>query len=198
MNIVLDFDRTLFDTKTFADWFFEEVAQRSGTTAKSIQDEAEATYFMYQGTLWYYDMFAQLESIFGADSGLQLEAIKQKALKTKNFLFDDFRRNFDALQHRGTITILTYGKENAQQFKLSLCPELRDIPVIIVMSPKGPHIEKHFDSKTRCVFVDDKDVHGELPSWVAFYQILRNGAVANGNDATIHSFDELVSIVSMP
>lgn len=195
MNIVLDFDRTLFDTKLFAEWMFTELAQRSGRTTEVIRREAESIYYIYSGPLYYYDLFAQTQALFGEQADVVLSDMRQKAIATKNFLFKDVRRSLSALHSCGDVSILTYGKEDYQLFKISLCAELLGVPAITVLGPKGPQLDAHFNRTVRCVFVDDKDIDGQLPDWVEFYRIVREGDAVTTTGQAIASFDELVEII---
>ncbi len=192
MNIVLDFDRTLFDTKAFNEWLAEEIAVRSGKSRAEVLAQAEETFYIYNGDLYYYDIPAQLAAIFGDEAEKQLAAIKKKALTHQSFIFSDVQRLLGKLQERGKLTILTYGNEAAQRFKLSLCPQLADIPVVIVQTPKGSHLATNFNSRERCVFVDDKDQHGDLPEWVEFYH-LRRDLEKSESTGVVCNFDQLLS-----
>lgn len=198
MNIVLDFDRTLFDTSYFADWFAEEVAERSGLAVELVKKQAQETYYVYSGELYYYDMIAHLTAIFGADANTQLEEIRTKARKHTSFLFEDVQATLDALKEYGTLSILTFGKEDYQRFKLSLCPQLEGIPAYIVQDAKGPHLAANFEPTERCVFIDDKDEHGTLPEWVEFYHLQRSTELQTSDLDTgvVKSFRELLTILS--
>lgn len=191
MNIVLDFDRTLFDTKAFNEWLAEEIAVRSGKSRAEVLTQAQETFYIYNGDLYYYDIPGQLAAIFGDEAKKQLTAIKKKALEHQSFIFSDVQRTLSKLQERGKLAILTYGNEAAQQFKLSLCPKLAGIPVIIVQTPKGPHLAANFDSSERCVFVDDKDQHGDLPDWVEFYHLRRDLEMSDST-GVVCNFDQLL------
>jgi hypothetical protein len=191
MNIVLDFDRTLFDTQLFNEWLADEIAIRSGRSVGEVLKQAKEEFYVYNGDLYYYDIPGQIEAVFGSEAPKQLAAIKKKALSHKSFIFSDVQRLFGALQKLGIVTILTYGIDGAQQFKLSLCPLFIDTPVIIVQTPKGPHLAANFDSTKRCIFVDDKDTHGELPDWVEFYH-LRRDLEKSDSTGVICNFDQLL------
>jgi hypothetical protein len=195
MNIVLDFDRTLFDTKLFNEWLADEIAIRSGRSVGEVLKQAEEQFYIYNGDLYYYDIPGQILAVFGNEAAKQLEAIKKKALAHQSFIFSDVQRTLARLQERGKLTILTYGNDAAQQFKLSLCPQLAGIPVIIVQTPKGPHLATNFDSNERCVFVDDKDQHGELPDWVEFYH-LRRDLEATDLTGVVCNFDQLLGRIN--
>lgn len=197
MNIVLDFDRTLFDTTKFSLWFAAQVAKRSGKSPETITQEAAKAYYVYQGDLYYYDMQAHMGDIFGNQAEAMLDEIQALAKTSENFLFDDVRRTLADLRRYGKVTILTFGEEQYQKFKISLCSELADVPAAIVQSAKGPHLAEQFEPSVRCVFVDDKDEHGSLPEWVEFYHLRRGLVETIDTPSTINSFDQLLQIVSL-
>ncbi len=163
----MDFDRTLFDTDRFVGKLWEFIATEYGPQAAICRQDAKQ-YLTYVGDLYDYDFFAHLESIEAITDDDQAFVAKAKAALSDDFLYDDARSVIPAID-----TILSFGNSPYQEFKLSFCPELANIPTTLVLMPKGQYIKQHYDSRPT-VLVDDKAIASEIEPPAMFIQLDRS------------------------
>lgn len=166
--LLLDFDRTLFDSGRFIDQVWEQLA-RYGADAKAAKTQVDR-FRVYVGDLYDYNFFGHLESLGLGDTQAIVDRLHAD-LGNENFLFADAPSALD-LQKQIKTEILTYGNEPFQRFKLSFCPQLADIQTVIMTRPKGEFLrDQHLDYNV--TLVDDKPLAGTLPPHVQFIQIVR-------------------------
>lgn len=165
--ILLDFDRTIFDTHRYFNDLLEMVGETFGI------EMLEATSAAGRQSK-YFDPFDFLESRGVSYAVATAEFNKFMAAKypgntSGQYLFPDFAGLYNRLQKRPhtRIAIITTGTQQSQQFKLSLCPELDDLPQEILAGDKGERIQLELDAKgafeldgatyTHCALVDDRE-----------------------------------------
>ncbi len=188
--VLSDLDRTLFDTARFFDNIWEFASRTYGFDVE--QERARAPeFFRYTGDLYDYRFFEHLRSSAGAAYDEADFIAKAQAKLGGTYLYDDITpeaiRLIDA--------IVTFGGEEYQSFKLSLCPEHDGIDRHIVLQSKGEYIHDTFDRPS--VLIDDKHLENEILPPATFIWIDRS-TVAEGtlsDGYTIRSFDDLPAVL---
>jgi hypothetical protein len=165
--VVLDFDRTVFDTHRYYQDFLAMVASHYGESQAHNLRAAEAANK-------YFDPFAYLQEqgIDPAESAAafrQFHHEKYADKPTGSYVYDDASELIAALNGRPhtKVVILTTGGLLSQRFKLELCPELSQLPHQIIPGNKGIHLQQDIDAHqavtlngvayTRIALVDDRD-----------------------------------------
>lgn len=168
-KVFVDLDRTLFDTDIFVASLWLILQKKYGVDAEAEKKRAPK-FYTYDGDLYDYHFFDHLKQLnIGNDEAITLEMTLQ--LRNQFLLFNDVEEGLKVLDELGEFTILTFGNERYQKFKLSCVPELTRYPVVTVQQHK-----KHFFSHQYTdpsILIDDKDLGGSLPEQVEFYRIDR-------------------------
>lgn len=193
--LLVDFDRTLFDTSAFVDWLWQAMEQVYGIDAAKEKERAKE-FYIYSASWYDYLFFDHLRAIPQLSSSDLSEFIKRmQALPgTPDFLFPDGREILGRCDE-----IVTFGNEPYQQFKLGFCPELASIPTRIIQTAKAQYITANYHQSV--VLVDDKHLEDELPEWVVFILIDRSEETPvrrhRDNFYSVNSLTELKHIVTV-
>ena len=188
----MDLDRTLFRT----DEFVRDVWQLAGRLY-GFDGERERLnapdYFTYNGELYDYDFFRHLSAASGGkgDEAFEAEAIR---LLSGGYLYDDVQAILGEIDY-----IITYGNARYQSLKLSVCPELKGIPVHVVQQAKGPYIAKEFPG-VRSILVDDKSPQAGLSHLTTFIHLDRTddrSVNGNGTDGPVRVVSSLAEVLSL-
>lgn len=180
MIVYLDLDRTLFKTSEIgAVW---EYIGQLYPEAKDAFDNHEA-YFHYVGDYYYYDMGAHLTSL-GLDPAGAYASVAASEYADGRFEMEGCKALVDSLMAEGyDVKVLTFGSDDYQRFKASLCPSLREVPIITTLRPK-PEVLEEFAEE--CWLVDDRPLGDELSGNVSFIQLSEDGvAVPHDADWTV-------------
>lgn len=183
-KLLLDLDRTLFDTTLFVQTLWDWIEQVYGVDAEASRYGMKQ-YFTYVGEMYNYDFFTHIREL-GID-GAELTKRAQAEL-TGSFVFDDVEEFLQTTKDLDR-AILTFGADNYQQFKISLCPELSGLEVHMTQGFKHDYIKTHWpDAST--LLIDDRLLEEGLPSVTQFVLIDRAQAeptVDQGNYRSINS-----------
>lgn len=186
--ILVDFDRTLFETSKFlTSWWGWLAKQYNLDTTKEIGRIEE--YFNYVGDWRNYNFLQHIEDL---RLGEDIETIMARALTDlvdEQFLFADAQAILD-LYTRRQVEIITFGNKPYQSYKMSFCSELDGWTRHIVGEEKGDYIARKFGSQP-IILIDDKDLASKLPSNVEFIRLERK------QEASIVRRDGHVSINSL-
>lgn len=184
-HVLVDFDRTLLDTDLFIDELWRAIATEYGVDPEYEKQRATSFYEFFGD--WYdyqfFDHIAAIPEITHTQA--EFEANIRARLSSKQFLFSDAEPTLNLYDE-----ILTFGNHAYQRFKLSMCPELRDIPVTIIREMKADYVKHHYQAPL--VLIDDKRLEDELPEWVDFYLIDRTQEAA-----VVRHSDSFISISSL-
>ncbi len=165
--IVLDFDRTIFDTHRYYQDFLSMVASLHGADIAAAMKAAEAH-------SQYFDLFAYLEehgTPYPAATAdfTSFHHAKYSGRPDGSYLFPDVPDFIAAAGRRpnAKVAVLTTGTDKSQRFKLSLCPELNHLPHEIIPGNKGVHLQQLIDKHQavplegayyrHIVLIDDRD-----------------------------------------
>lgn len=170
MIVYLDLDRTLFKTANM-DTVWEFIGQTYPEAAEAF-DSAE-DYFHYVGEQYYYDMSSHLASL-GLDPAEVYASVTNSELADGRLEIDGSKELIQTLTRDGyEVQVLTFGSDDYQRFKASLCPALRGVPIVTTLRAKSEVLD---ELGVECWLVDDRPLGDELPGNVSFVQISPDGA----------------------
>lgn len=163
--VVLDFDRTLFDTARFYRDFLEAIKITWGT-------ELAATLQAVERTGEHLDPFEHLSQAHAIDYEAVVKSFDSYVAKHYphgvSYLFEGATEMIQFLEARPRthLLIMTTGTELSQTFKLKLCPELAHLKSQIIPDNKGQLLQDKFTQAggiainghyfSRFVLIDDK------------------------------------------
>lgn len=165
--LLMDLDRTLFDTALFFERVWDHASARYGLDAEAEKAKASQFHRMY-GDMYNYRLFDHLRSSVGP--GFEPDSFISGAVSELAGLFvypDVTPRLMERVD-----AILTFGDRDEQMFKLALSPALQGVQVHAVLEPKGGYISRTFDVPV--VLVDDKDILDEIRPPATFIRIDRS------------------------
>lgn len=181
--IYLDLDRTLYRTDAAGAAVWKRVHELYPSTEQGDGHDWQRKFYVHKGDAYAYDFTAHVTTL-----GLDAEEVYQKLRATNltdgRFEYDGTQRLVRWLQTFAEVRVLTYGIDDYQRFKASLCPSLVDVPVETTLGEKGEYLQDKGD----VWLVDDKPLHDRLPANVRFIQVLHD---AGGPDAVV-SLDEVM------
>jgi FMN phosphatase YigB (HAD superfamily) len=170
MIVYLDLDRTLFKTANM-DTVWEYIGRVYPEAAEAF-DSAE-DYFHYVGEQYYYDMSSHLASL-GLDPEEVYASVTNSELADGRLEIDGSKELIETLTRDGyEVQVLTFGSDDYQRFKASLCPALRGVPIVTTLRAKSEVLD---ELGVECWLVDDRPLGDELPGNVSFVQISPDGA----------------------
>jgi hypothetical protein len=135
--------------------------------------------------MYNYDFFRHIREL-GID-GEELTKRAQAEL-SRSFVFDDVVEFLQATKDMNR-AILTFGANDYQQFKVSLCPELSGLEVHMTQGFKHDYIKMHWPDEPT-LLIDDRLLEDNLPSVTRFVLIDRTQTepvMDRGNYQSINS-----------
>ena len=195
MIVYLDLDRTLFQTADMG-MVWEYIGQLYPEAAEAF-DSAE-DYFHYIGEQYYYDMSAHLVSL-GLEPEEVYASVANSELADGRLEIEGSKELIESLLRDGyEVQVLTFGSDDYQRFKASLCPSLREVPIMTTLRAKADILE---ELGIECWLVDDRPLGDELPGNVSFVQVSPDGrAVPHDADWTVkpslHDVKEFFDAIS--
>ncbi len=163
--VVIDLDRTLFDTARNFNDFMDMLKAVYGNELINKMKEVEAT-------TQHFDRFAYLQAHHGLRYGQLVADFRSFVSRTygenHSYLFPGATKLIAFLQQEPHthLLIITTGSGQSQRFKLGLCPELAGLPHKIIGHNKGAALQAEFDAASAVshdgrhfndfVFIDDK------------------------------------------
>lgn len=191
----LDLDRTLFRTERWQ-LIADEVSKRflgeeSGQKLLAQQKKYQIYPDKDHPTRYYHDFIQQLIDN-GLDPEVVFETLTHSSLADGRFEYEGTAAFITWLQQYGTTTILTYGNDRYQRFKVALCPSLKDIPIITTLGEKS----KYLSSTTGGTWmIDDKFVEG-LSSNTHFIRIDHTRVLPRKEPYPVcYSFEEIEEVI---
>lgn len=176
MIVFLDLDRTLFRTDAFGEVIWQYVHGLYPEVDPQACYENRDDYFRSVGDMYYHDIGQQLSDM-GLDPETVYSQLAVSELADGRCEFDGVKDLIDSLRERTDVTVLTFGDDAYQRFKVQLCPSLQGLPVVTTLEPKArllAHVEGSY-----CV-VDDKPIGNELPGDARFIQVSLEGKEVDG------------------
>ncbi|HET8690178.1 MAG TPA: hypothetical protein VFL81_01975 [Candidatus Saccharimonadales bacterium] len=186
--LLVDFDRTLFDTSRFAETWWRWAAERYAIDIARELGRMEE-YFNYVGQWRSYDFYRHIGEL---DLEVPVEQMLEQArhdLAGENFTYADARAVFKLKDER-RIELVTFGNQRYQAYKISFVSMLDDWVKHITEVDKADYLRAKFGERP-LVLVDDKDLHRELAENVEFIRLNR------AQDHPVEQADGWVSINSL-
>lgn len=189
--MLVDFDRTLFDTERFVGVLWKTLGAHYGVDGMKELSRVQDFYYERGTVPLGYDFFSHLAAIKSIkDSETTVEAILRNSLRSEDFLFEDARSLYDDIDE-----IVTLGDRKYQTFKLSICPDLVGIRTHIIQESKAGFIKRQYLRPT--LLVDDKHHEHELPESCNFILINREQQDEIVNHGNYHSVRSLKYVTSL-
>ncbi|HAC56070.1 TPA: hypothetical protein DCF80_01080 [Candidatus Saccharibacteria bacterium] len=178
MIVYLDLDRTIFKTND-SEKILLKIAELY-PELDALQLEKDRTAFHETvGDLYYWDLGRQL-STYGLDAEEVFIELAGTDLADGRLEYEGAATLISSLQSADVdVRVLTFGPDDYQRFKASLCPSLRGLVVTTTLLPKSELFEA---SEEECWLVDDKPIGDELPGNVSFVQVSLEGQEYPGQD----------------
>lgn len=170
--IYLDLDRTLFQTSRAGEiWPVIEELYEGVDSVRAIAERDK--YYKQMGDLYYHDVSEQLRD-FGLEPVEVYESVVETDLADGRFEFEGVKELVQGLRENGEeVSVLTFGADDYQRFKVALCPSLRDVPVITTLRPKYEYLDA-LEADNVWV-VDDKPIGDEISGLASFVQVSLEG-----------------------
>lgn len=182
--VLVDLDRTLFDTSTFFDEIWRLAHDIYGVDATAQKARAEEFFDWYDAG-YDYRFFDHLAAAAGATfSKTALEDAARREFSDR-FLYPDVTDEVIGLID----AIVTFGGWEYQTFKLSLCPQLAHIAHHISLTSKAEYIARTFSGPA--LLVDDKQLENEIMAPTRFVRIDRSLAKSDIASSVIHSLEDI-------
>ncbi len=191
--LLVDFDRTLFDTDRFTTACWQAITKKYKVDGQAELANVASHYTEISG-LKYYNFQSHIAAVLSVPPWKVTEAIRP-ALKTQNFVYDDAKLLF-RWQRKYPVRILTFGATWHQQYKLSFAPQFKDIPVDITLQPKGKFIAEKFKGSTGWL-IDDK-YNGGLPDGFTEIHLVRTAQTPiekNDGKITVNSLKSVQEVL---
>lgn len=164
--VYLDLDRTLFDTRKVIE-IWEELARHYPIDAKACAGE-RSKFYVWDGPKSYcHDFSKQLRS-YGIPAEEAYKKLVESEIADGRLEFPYVNQLISTLTGLAEVRVLTYGTDDYQRLKASLCPSLKDLEVVTMLQRKGDFLRETGET---CWLVDDKPLGKELPERVNFIQV---------------------------
>jgi len=168
-KLLIDLDRTLFDTASFVDSLWSWMAAEYGVDSEKERERGKQQFYNYVGDMYDYDFFAHIQDL-GIDKDDLDKQVRQ--VLRPSFEFPDVEEFLERTADADR-AILTFGNEPYQSFKLSFCPQLLGLmPVYMTTQSKPGYIESHWPGEPT-ILIDDKQLAGTLPETTRFIHLDR-------------------------
>lgn len=168
--VYLDLDRTLFRTSEFGPQKWPLLEKMYPQINGESEHARQSQFYVRNGDSYAYDFSAHLESL-ELDLGEVYDILNKSALADGRLEYDGVADLVSWIRQRGEVKVLTYGVDEYQRLKASLCPSLKGVEIITTLRPKAEYLADKGD----VWLVDDKYLADELPSNVRFIQALLEG-----------------------
>lgn len=192
--LLIDFDRTLFDSGRFIAAWWSWLGQRYGLSAEQELSRID-DFYSYVGDWRNYDFMSHLASLQLPTTVEQVMTDGRQALTGQDFLYSDARRLLARVADR-EVRIVTFGNAAYQRYKLSFCGDLDHLPVDIIEEDKADYVTRRYGDRS-VVLIDDKLLDG-LPSSIHFVHLDRSQARPiqhHGGHDSVNGLDQLESLL---
>ncbi|MDO8336334.1 MAG: hypothetical protein Q7T74_06160 [Candidatus Saccharibacteria bacterium] len=172
-HFFIDFDETLFDYRAYVDWVDGQLSTEHGMPAGNFvgtMDEFHDT--MDDSGLLRLRMYRHRDHVKHA-TGHDWPVLKSEielllGQSGQHFCYPDSHEFVIAALQAGfkQVRLLTYGSDEYQRYKISLCPIMKGLLVDVVDRPKADFLAANFgDPSIQGILVDDKAPLGLPENW---------------------------------
>lgn len=158
-HVQLDFDETLFNHVAFTEWADDQLADMLDIEPGSYRGSFGDHHTYLDNGMRLYDNRRHIEEVTGRTWSFVSGAIERRWHEAgePDFCYPDVAKAINDLAEAHTpLSILTFGSEGYQRFKIGFCPILRGISVHVVEEPKRDYIAREFKPSELGVLIDDK------------------------------------------
>lgn len=178
INVYLDLDRTLFNTNE-VEVLWQYIAKYFDVDEDAMFRQADRYYVTSSEANYYHDLGRQLTDL-GLDPQEVYRTLEKTDLANDRFLFDGAKELVEWLSQYAQPSIITYGEDDYQRFKVALCPSLAGLFVVTTDKPKSEIL--HTLPHDGAWLVDDKPIGDELPEGMKFVQVSLEGKPVEKQD----------------
>lgn len=170
-TVYLDLDRTLFRTDEVGEIWHELERVHPDVIDAAKEHGRRDEFYIWSDDMYYHDVSAQLR-LLGFDPADIYDELQKSRLGDGRFEYTGCHELISYLKTVANVVILTYGADEYQRFKATLCPSLRGIDLVSIVEPKPPWLRENTAAGW---LVDDKPVGNDLPKSVQFVQVCHGG-----------------------
>lgn len=190
--IFLDLDRTLYRTAAAGRAKWQKISQNYPQIDASSEHARQGEFYKYSGDMYAYD-FSEHVAAVGLDVAAVYQMLTSSELADGRLEYEGAAELVEWARNNGVVKVLTYGTDDYQRLKAALCPSLKGIEVVTVLSAKGVYLEDKGDAW----LVDDRPLGDELPENVRFIQVCLEGQVppAEAHWPVARSLHEVLELI---
>ncbi len=158
-HLQIDFDETIFNHRQYTRWADAQFVDLFGSEAGGYRTTFEEHHTELENGMRLYDNRAHVEKVTGSTWSYVSGVIQRRWHEDgePNFCYPEAGGVFQKLRELyPRLSVLTFGDEGYQRFKIGLCPILRDVTLHIVEEPKREFIAREFPETERGILVDDR------------------------------------------
>lgn len=156
-KLLLDFDRTLFDTHNFWIDLGALLSERYNLPSNWLKDKyPKYVLSRHDQQMVSFELLLNQSGIPGEELASSITKMIKK--KKSNYLFSDaveILEELDNFAHDYEVEILTFGDKQFQNLKAGPVELIKQIPIKIISEPKAMYIKREF-SGYRGALIDDK------------------------------------------
>lgn len=195
LKIFLDLDRTLYRTDLGTRLIWREIARGFPVVDDTHELARQDEFYVHDGDSYAYDMRAHLVSL-GLDEGEVFEHVRRSETADGRLEYEGVDELVSWAREVGEVAILTYGYDDYQRMKASLCPSINGVEIITTLRPKGDFFKT---IQGEAWLVDDKPIGDELPEHVRFVQVLHSdeGEVSPDESSPWYRVDSLRAVLDI-
>lgn len=166
-TIYLDLDRTLFQTNE-AGQIWKKIEQMHPDVIDAAKEhQRRKRFYVWSDDMYCHDVSAQLRTL-GLNPAQIYDEVAHSELADGRFEYEGCDSLIEYLKRAANPVILTYGTDDYQRFKVSLCPSLYGIAVETILEAKPQWLRAQGASGW---LVDDKVIGQEIPDGITFIQL---------------------------
>lgn len=172
-HLAIDFDETLFDYRAYVEWvdgrLSSEYGMPTGNFVGTMDEFHDTVHDNGLARLRMYRHRDHAKHATGQDWPVLIGQIELLLSQSgKHFCYPDSHEFVLSALQAGfeQVRLLTYGNDEYQRFKISLCPVMRGLFVDIVDRPKADFLRENYgDPSIQGILVDDKAPLGLPENW---------------------------------
>lgn len=194
MKLFLDMDRTLLNTGLFDELRLDIVREHYPEIDVFSERLRQQEFYVRDGEMYYYDFTEHMNSL-GLPATIVYKALRGSILSDGRLEYEGVKKLVEWAKAHTELKILTYGKDDYQQLKASLCPSIEGVELVIVQRTKDEFFHE-MQLEGEVWMVDDKPIHG-LPENVNFIQVSLDGAdfAPGAKWPQVKNLDEVLKIL---
>lgn len=168
--IYLDLDRTLYQTGIAGLGVWQKVSELYPQLRADDGHDRQHEFYIHTGDAYTYDFTAHVTAI-GLDADEVYRKLRATELADGRFEYDGAGDLIEWARTLADVKVLTYGVDDYQRFKASLCPSLDGIHIETTLGEKAEYLK----GRGEVWLVDDKPLGDVLPENVRFIQACLDG-----------------------